>query len=227
MNPLLEASLVKVDAKVAEKMQNVVKFFSRDVYVKVTAPPITELLEEAEPASAKALPSAPDVPTEMEAAGGLSVVVPDRIGVVKAWDFTGTRVHVEFAVLNDSDRLAAIRGVVLTIGRAEVPDAAMFKQFVDVTPDARVPSQQYRLPVVIAAHSGIWLCAELETPIDARLGTVERECALLVVVPGGHASARFTALGGSIFAAVLDRIQKTATDQKGAAALGLPISPQR
>jgi hypothetical protein len=44
-------------------------------------------------------------------------VVPERIGIVKAWDFEGTRVQVEFAFLNDTDHLVAIRDVVLRIGR--------------------------------------------------------------------------------------------------------------
>lgn len=230
MNPLVDASLVKVNlaAKLAERMQVVVKLFSRDTHVTVQAPNFQELLDRAQLAELKALPS-PDAPTESAGSAPaeppeLALVMSERIGIVKAWDFNGTRAHVEFVLLNNTDQLVAIRNVVLLIGPGPVPDSAQFKQFVEVTPDARVPSERYRLPVVVAAGSGLWLCAELEGPIDVNFGAVDLECTLLASLNTGNVSYHFTAQGNPIFGAILDQIQKAATEQKGAAAFELPIS---
>jgi len=149
----------------------------------------------------------------------LEVVLPLRIGVVKAYDFVGTRVDIEFALLNDTDRLDAIRNVMVLIGGGDTPDAATFKQFVDVTPDARVPSLKNRLPVVVPARSGLWFCAELESPFDAGLGTGDRECSLVIVATSAHVVRRFSVTGNSILAEVLEDIQQTANELKGAASL--------
>jgi hypothetical protein len=234
MNPLIDASVVKVHAnvagKVAEKMKFVFKLFSRDIVnVTVQAPSLPEFLEGIQPGEIKAL-LPPDAPTAAAAAPtpeppGLSLVLPGRLGIVKAWGFHGTRVHVEFTILNNTDHLVAIRNVILLIGPGGVPDAALLKQFVDVAPDARVPSKQYRLPVVVGAKSGLWLCAELESPIAVNFGSVDRECTLVVSLNSGIVSCHFTAQGNPIFETVLDQIQETATEQQGAAAFELPISP--
>jgi hypothetical protein len=224
MSPLVDAALIK--AMVAEKMQVAIKLFPRDtthITVEVQASSLPQAVE------ARALP-APDVsgdgPTASaaESRASLAVVLPIRIGVVKAYDFVGTRVHVEFALLNDTDRLVAIRNVMLLIGSGDTPDAATFKQFVDVTSDVRVPSLKYRLPVVIPARSGLWFCTEVESPFDVGLGTADRECSLVVAATSGHVVGRFTATGNSILAEVLEEIQKTANELKGAASLALPIS---
>ncbi len=230
MNPLIDASLIKV--KLTERMHFVAQLFPK-TYVTVQVPP--ELLERAEPSEARALP-APDMsgeaPAHADRAAGLAVVMPQRIGIVKAWDFTGTRLHVEFALLNDTDHLIAVRNVIVLIGGVDipdpqvtqyVPDAALFKQFVDVTPDARLASSR-RLPVVVSARSGLWLCAELETPIDVNFGATTRECSLVVALNGGaSASCRFQAHGDSLAAAFIAQMQETATQEKSAASLGLPI----
>jgi hypothetical protein len=214
-------------------MQLVAQLFPRyHVTNNVTVQVQPELLEEARIAEAKALP-APDLQTDTVTSTpaseppGLALVVSDRmgLGVIRAWEFNGTRVHIEFALLNNTEQLVAIRNVILLIGPGSVPDSVQFKQFVDVTPDARLPSERYRLPVVIAARSGIQLCVELEGPIDVNFGAVDRECTLLVALNSGTVSYRFTAQGNPIFEAVLDQIQKIATEQKGAAAFALPISP--
>jgi hypothetical protein len=147
------------------------------------------------------------------------------LDVIKAWGVNGTRVHVEFALLNDTEQLVPIRDISLLVGPGQVPDSLQFRQFVDVVPDARVPSEHYRLPVVVPAKSSRWLCAELEGPIDVRFGGADRDCTLLVALNSGNVRYRFTAQGNPIFEEILEQIQKTATDQKGAAAFGLPISP--
>jgi len=105
------------------------------------------------------------------------------------------------------------------IGGGDTPDAATFKQFVDVTPDARVPSLKNRLPVVVPARSGLWFCAELESPFDAGLGTGDRECSLVIVATSAHVVRRFSVTGNSILAEVLEDIQQTANELKGAASL--------
>ncbi len=232
MNPLIDASFIKV--KLTERMHFVAQLFPK-TYVTVQVPP--ELLEQAEPSEARALPS-PDVPGEAPApadrAAGLAVVMPQRIGIVKAWDFSGTRLHVEFALLNDTDGLVAIRNVIVLIGGVDipdpqvtqyVPDAALFKQFVDVTPDARLPSRR-RLPVVVSARTGLWLCAELESPIDVNFGATTRECSLFVALNSGTSvRCRFQVHGDSRAAAFISQMQETATQEKSAASLGLPIHP--
>jgi hypothetical protein len=37
------------------------------------------------------------------------------------------------------------------------------------SPTAKASSMQHRLPVIVPAKSGIWLCAELEGPLDSTL----------------------------------------------------------
>lgn len=233
MNPLVDATLVKIRAKLAEQMQVVAQLFPRyhitnNVTVEVEVQP--ELLQAWAP-EVKALPAA-DLQSDAGSAAppseppGIALVMPRRtgVGIIKAWELKGTRVHIEFALLNNTEQLVGIRDVTLLIGPGPVPDFVQFKQFVKVTPDARVPSE-HRLPVIVGAKSGIWLCAELEGPIDVKFGSVDRECTLLVALNSGNISNSFTAQGNPIFQAVLEQIQKTATEEKGAAALELPISP--
>jgi len=226
---LIEAALAKFDVKLADKMQVVLKPFSRDhIYVTVQAPTLTEVLEQGQGEEAKALPM-PDLPAEagdhraspLSETLGLKLVLPERMGVVKAWDFEGTRLHVEFAFLNDSDRLVAISNLIMTI--ASHP--AGFKQFVDVTPDARVPSLDHRLPIVVPARSGIWLCAEMESLVDVKLGSHDENCSLMVGANDEYLTAKFAARGNPVVAEVLEHIKKTATDLQGAAAYGLSITP--
>jgi hypothetical protein len=239
VNPLIDASVIKV--KLAEQMRVVMQLFPR-YQVTVQVPP--ELLEQIQHADAKAALPAHDAPSE-KAEGparlsGLSIVVPERIGVVKAWDFRGTRLHIEFAVMNDSDRLVAIRQVMVHVGAGDSPDPSAapssryhmtvlhFKQFVDVTPEARLPSKRRRLPVVVKARDSVWLCAEVESPEDVGFGEVGRKCSLLVVMnEGGALNGRFTADGDSVWASVLAEMQATATEEKSAAVIGLPIAPIR
>jgi hypothetical protein len=239
VNPLIDASLIKV--KLAEQMRFVTQLFPR-YHVTVQVPP--QLLEEIQHAEAKAALPAHDVLSDKAEdsarLSGLSVVLSQRIGVVKAWDFRGTRLHVEFAVLNGSDRLVAIRDVMVHIGKGDSPDPSTgpssqygsaslhFNQFVDVTPDARLPSKRRRLPVVVKARDSVWLCAEVESLDDVGFGAVERKCSLLVVMnEGGALNGRFNAHGDSVWASVLAEMQATATDEKSAAVIGLPITPIR
>jgi hypothetical protein len=235
MNPLVDASLVKeISVKLTEQMQVSAQLFPRyhiTNNVTVQVPP--ELLEQAlGSAEAKALPAADlqatsATPLPVGEPLGVAVVMPQRMGldVIKAWELKGTRVHVEFALLNNTEQLVAIRDVILLIGAGPVPDSVQLKQFVEVTPTARVPSERYRLPVVVGAKSSVWLCAELEGPVDANLGAADRECTLILALNSGSVSSRFMAQGNPIFEAILEQIQDTATEQKGAAAFRLPVSP--
>ena len=113
---------LKLNAKFAEKMQVIFKPFSRDRVTNVTvqAPDLAGLLEEVRPGAGKELP-VPRIEADLPSAAGFelaarAVVMPDRIGIVKAWDLLGTRVHVEFVLLNDTERLVAIRNIVLLVG---------------------------------------------------------------------------------------------------------------
>jgi len=230
LKPLIDAALARFDLKLADKMQVGLKLFSRDriTQVTVSAPALTEVLTNIE--AAKALPF-PEMSTETEAkrsdSGAIRVVLPERLGLVKAWDFEGTRVQVEFAFLNDSNHLVAIRDIVLTIGSDTVPDPAHFKQFVDVTPDARLPSDRYRMPVVVSAKSGVWLCAELEGPIATHLGLSDQMCTLTVGANDDYIRANFVVAGNSLIAQMVEHMQKTVVELKGAAAIALPISGAR
>ncbi len=227
---LIEAALAKSDLKLADKMQVGLKLFSRDriTYVTVEAPPLPDALDHSHAKDAKAL-LIPDTPAAAETSRGaplteipgLKVVLPERMGVVKAWDFEGTRVHVEFAFLNDTDQLLAIRHVLITIAS----NPADFKQFVDVMPDVRVPSQTRRLPVVVPARSGIWLCAEMETLVDVKLGSRDQDCVLMVGANEAYVTTKFAARGNHVVAEILEHMQKAATDLKGAAAYGVSITP--
>jgi len=244
MNPLIDASLIKLKAQLAEQMKVEAQLFPRyqitnNITVEVPQP----LLDEARAAEGKGLPL-PEFSPESDAASATeptstaseppSLVLPRRIGVVKAWDFIGTRLQVEFTVLNDTDRLIAIRDVMMLIGGVEipdpqvsgyVPDAVHFKQFVDVTPDVRLPSRR-RLPVVVRARCGVWLCAELETPEDVNFGSREHHCALWVSLSvGTNIRCRFQVHGDALWASLITQMQETAVQEKSAASLGLPMTP--
>jgi hypothetical protein len=106
--------------QVADNVQVNVKPFSRDTYITVQLS--AEELLEGQPAQVEAgaasevkalkalAPAAEaDRPSEVQELAGLTLVLPQHIGVVKASDFTGTRVHIEFALLNSTDQLVAIR----------------------------------------------------------------------------------------------------------------------
>jgi hypothetical protein len=227
VNPLIEGSLIKqFTAQLGEQVQVVLKLFSRDqttYNVTVQAPAISELLEEARPAEAQALPVS-ESGTSGSTPAGLALEMPNQMTVIKAWNLKGSRVHIEFAVLNDSDQLLAIRQIVMLVGRGEVPDTLQFKQFVDVKPEVRIPSELHRLPVVVPARSGLRLCAELETPIDVGFGQVDRECSLLVILGARNVGYRFIAQGNPVFSGLLEQIQAKAEEVKGAVALTLPTS---
>src|SRR5205823_1371857 len=104
----------QLDAKVAEQIKVQASLFQRTQItqnITVQVPP--ELLQQLGTADVKALPATEVVtePVESTFAGppGLALVMPPRLSIVKASEFTGTRVHVEFALLNDTDHLVAIR----------------------------------------------------------------------------------------------------------------------
>lgn len=242
MKPIIDASLVKVEAKLAETMKIVANLFPRyHVTNNITVEAPQELIEQARAAEGRSLPAAdlsPEPgPPPVRDSTQPSLVLPTRIGIVKAWNFSGLRLQVEFAILNDTDRLIAIRNVMALVDGNEIPDPqasgyvqdqVRFKQFVDVMPDVRLPSRRRRLPVLVPARSGLWLCAELETLEDVGFGASERECSLFVALDDNSTPrARFAAHGDSFWAAVLARMQETATNEKSAAILGLPITPIR
>lgn len=227
MSPLIEGNLLK---QFAEKIQVKFNVFSHDQHLHLTvqAPAMPELQEAVEATEAKALPehierTAP-APTE-QGSPGLTLEMPNYIDVIKAWDLKGSRAHVEFAILNDSDHVLAIRDVVLLVGRGDTPNALRFKQFVDVKPDTRQPSEIYRLPVVLPARSGLRLCAELESPIDVQFGVDGRSCALEVLGTSRKAEYRFLAHGNPVLDIILSVIQEQANEANGAIAFTLPTSP--
>jgi hypothetical protein len=227
LSPLIEGSILK---QFAEQINAKFSFFSREQHLHLTvqAPTMPELQEAVESTEAKALPEhvEPAAPTTTDQGSpGLTLEMPNYINVIKAWDLKGSRAHVEFAILNDTDQLLAIRDVVLLVGRGDTPDALRFKQFVDVKPDTRQPSEIYRLPVVLAARSGLRLCAELESPIDVQFGDDGRPCALEVLGTGRKATYRFLAHGNPVLKIILGIIQKQANAAKGAIAFTLPTSP--
>jgi hypothetical protein len=153
----------------------------------------------------------------------VSVVIANSISTIKAWDLNGSRAQLEFAVLNDSDRLLAIRKLVLLVGPGATPDALYFKQFVEVKADARLPSDT-RLPVIVPARSGRNLCAEFEGVFDVRLGLSDRECSLVVELNDRHIDARFTARGTPGIEPVLNELEQDAKERGSAVAFTLPIS---
>jgi hypothetical protein len=223
---VIDASIIKqLKAQLAERMQNTIniKLFSRDqITIEASIPP--ELLAEGR-STVQALPEPTHAETSQAEASHpeLSVVIPNAIRTIIAWDLKGSRAHVEFVLLNNTDQLLAIRNVVLLVGSSATPDALYFKQFVDVKADARLPSDE-RLPVVVLAKSGLHLCAELQGPIDVKLGSADRECSLVVELNDQHVSSRFTAQGSSLTGALLDELERDAKERKVAVALALPIS---
>ena len=207
---------------------------------RVTVQVPQAVLDQALPAERKTLQSPPTAietsePTVTRPESGPELVLPRRIGIVKAWDFSGSRVHVEFAVLNDTEHLLAIRdvGLIRHLVATTTDDAAgarfnashAFKQFVDVTPDARFPSVVVRPPVVVSAKSGIWLCAELENRNPVGFGSTAFDCSLVVSLNTGTVRYHFTTHGDAAFGRLLDKAEKAATQQQGAVVLPLPITP--
>jgi hypothetical protein len=224
---VIDASFIKqLKAQLAERMQINVKLFSRDqITIEASIPP--ELLAEGR-STAEALPE-PDHPESSQPAASqapVSVVIANIISAIRSWDLVGSRAHLEFVLLNDSDQLLAIRSLVLLVGSGATPDALYFKQFVDVKADARLPSDE-RLPVIVPARSGRHLCAELQGPIDVKLGSANRGCSLVVELNDRNLSCSFTAQGSSLTGALLDELEKDANERKVAVALALPISLTR
>lgn len=224
---MIDASFIKqLKAQLAERMQVNVKLFSRDqITIEASIPP--ELLA-ANRSTTEALPGPDHAESSQPAEShpALSVVIPNFIRTIRAWDLQGSRAHIEFVLLNNTDELLAIRNVVLLVGPGATPDALYFKQFVDVKADARLPSDE-RLPIVVPARSGHHLCAELQGPIDVKLGSVDRECSLFVELNDRHVSCRFTAQGNFMTEAVLNELEQDAKQRKVAVALALPISLTR
>lgn len=226
---VIDASIIKqLKAQLAERMQNNIniKLFSRDqITIEASIP--AELLAEGR-STAQALPERGHAEASQAEAShpALTVVIPNAISTIIAWDLQGSRAHIEFALLNNTNELLALRNVVLLVGSSATPDALYFKQFVDVKPDARLPSDE-RLPVVMLAKSGLHLCAELQGPIDVKLGSADHECWLVVELNDRNVSCSFTAQGGSMTGALLDELAKDAIERKVAIALALPISLTR
>jgi hypothetical protein len=71
----------------------------------------------------------------------------------------------------------------------------------------------------------LWLCAELESPIDVQFGDDGRQCTFVVLASGHKAESRFLAHGNPVLKLILGVIQKQAEDAKGAIAFTLPTSP--
>ena len=84
-----------------------------------------------------------------------------------------------------------------------------------------------RLPVVVLARAGLHLCAELQGPIDVKLGSADRECSLVVEVNDQNVSCRFTAQGSSMTGSLLAELEKDAKEREVAVALALPVSLMR
>jgi hypothetical protein len=223
---VIDAGFIKqLKAQLAERMQNNIniKLFSRNqITIEASVPP--ELLGDGR-STAEALPE-PDHASSSQPAEShpaALVVIPNSISTIVAWDLQGSRTHIEFVFLNDSNELLAIRNVVLLVDSNPTPDALYFKQFVDVKVDARLPSE-VRLPIVVRTKSGTHLCAELQGSIDVKFGSIDRECALVVELNDRNVSCRFTAQGGSMTGAILEELAKDAKRRKVAVALALPIS---
>jgi len=222
---VIDANFIKqLKAQLAERLQINVKLFSRDqITSEASIPP--ELLAENRPT---ALPEPDQTESSPPAVShsALSVVIPNFISTIIAWEVHGSRAHVEFALLNNTEQLLAIRNVVLFVGSGAAPDALYFRQFVDVKADARLPSDE-RLALIVPARSGRHLCAELQGPIDVELGSADRQCSLVVELKDQNVSCHFTAQGSSMTGALLDELKKDAQERKVSVALALPISLTR
>jgi hypothetical protein len=89
----------------------------------------------------------------------LSVIPSPFLGIVNSANLPGTRLQVEFAVVNKKDEPVALNGVYIELDGGQV----FFKKFILVNSDGiRVPDFQTRFPIVINRNGVARLAVEFE-----------------------------------------------------------------
>lgn len=180
---------------------------------------IRELLSVIAPNAALPGPQPPALPDRL---GGVRVTPGDVIGVVKAFDLEGSRVHLPFQITNDLDEAIAVRTGHLTLNGWRLTP----KQFYETDGKARAPDPAARWPNLLASKATATLRVEFEnlgaSPVFWRHMAAE----LSVEVDGRQdAIARFEVKEQRSVKQVLDEMQEWAVQHQSATAFDLPISP--
>lgn len=142
----------------------------------------------------------------------VSVVVSPFMGIVKSPERPGTRLHFEFAVVNEGDTPLAINGVYVKIGASK----AHFKKFFIIKENSvRVPDFSIRFPIIVNLKGAARLPVEFEN-IDQKL-IVKGEIVSQVFVLIGNeqvASKKFTLDVNEAMWNTLAQLQDVATKEK-------------
>jgi hypothetical protein len=151
----------------------------------------------------------------------LSVVLSRVMGVVVAKDLEGSRVHLEFVVVNQEDRPHVLRWAALNIGDGRLHP----KQFFAVTAaDLRIPQPAVRFPLVIAPKNALRVAVEFENLYRPLLSAGLHEVELVLEQDGATiVTQRFTCRIIDDTAATLRHLKSVVNQDGGAVVFDLPI----
>lgn len=142
----------------------------------------------------------------------VSVVVSPFMGIVKSPERPGTRLHLEFAVINEGDMPLAINGVYVKIGEGK----AHFKKFFIIKENSvRVPDFSIRFPIIVNSKGAARLPVEFEN-IGQKLIVKGEIISQIFVLIGNEqvASKEFTLDVNEAMWNTLAQLQEVATKEK-------------
>ena len=121
----------------------------------------------------------------------ISVVISPFMGIVKSPEKPGTRLHMEFAVINEKDMPIVINGVHLKVEDGLVH----FKKFFKVQENSvRIPDFSTRFPIIVNSRGATRLSVEFENIDQELLKKGELKSQLFVLIGSERVASQMFAL---------------------------------
>jgi len=142
----------------------------------------------------------------------VSVVVSPFMGIVKSPERPGTRLHLEFAVMNEGDIPLAINGFYVKIGEG----TAHFKKFFIIKENSvRVPDFSMRFPIIVNSKGAARLPVEFENIDQELIVKGEITSQVFVLIGSGQVASKEFALDvNEAMWNTLAQLQEVATKEK-------------
>jgi hypothetical protein len=109
----------------------------------------------------------------------IELVISPFIGIVKSPNLPGTRVHLEFTVINNNEIPITIKGINARVGEENLH----FKLFFSINDKGmRSPDLSQRFPIFVGRQNGMRIAVELENFERQLINQGELPCELFILI---------------------------------------------
>jgi len=162
-------------------------------------------------------PQAPALPV----GSGVEIVPGTAIAIIKAWDLSGSRVHLAFEVRTDSDHAVSITNALITLNGCVLKP----KQFIINNGAVRIPDPETTFPVVVEAGKTAALDIEFENLRAGPVYSMGLSAELTLHIDAGpEAHVEFLASEQYGLAEMLPKMQAYCDQHHSAIAFDMPIA---